>query len=162
MEACRMIFVRLAVQIIILTDCVPAIRAGIDSYFSAELAHRLTSGPRCASLLVVLTLALLSGAESLLSLQCSWTANPRSPALASHETPPSYWIIPLQFILTQRNIEGLHDVCHPKSASYGKHWRSDDIVRAFTPRDETVDIVLCWLIASSIREEMIALGRSKG
>jgi hypothetical protein len=106
LEACSMIFVRFAVQIIILTDCVPAIRAGIDSYFSAELAHRLTSGPRCASLLVVLTLALLSGAESLLSLQCSWTANPRSPALASHETPPSYWIIPLQFILTQRNIEG--------------------------------------------------------
>jgi hypothetical protein len=100
-----MIFVRFAVQIIILIDYVPAIRAGMDSYISAELAHCLTSGPRCASLLVVLTLALLSGAEPLLSLQCSWTTNPRSPALTSHETPPSYWIIPLQFSLMQRNIE---------------------------------------------------------
>jgi hypothetical protein len=35
MEACSMIFVRFAVQLILI-DCVPAIRAGIDSYFSAE------------------------------------------------------------------------------------------------------------------------------
>jgi hypothetical protein len=68
--------------------------------------------------------------------------------------------------LKQRNIEDvgrdLHDVPYPKSASCGKHWSSEDMVRRFAPSDETVDIVLGWLIASGIGEEGIALGRSKG
>ena len=54
MEACSTIFAQspnFAVQIILI-NCIPAIQAGINSYCTAQqLEHRLTSGPRCASVI---------------------------------------------------------------------------------------------------------------
>lgn len=124
---------------------------------------------RCSPLisLVAVSLALLSSAEPLLSpynvhekrtrLPPGWSLTRRHDATST---------IPLRFALKQKNIEDignyLHDVSHPKSPSYGKHWSAGDVARTFAPSDETVDSVRSWLIASGIGEERIELGRTKG
>ena len=117
--------------------------------------------------LIALTLALLSGAESLhspYSIHEKRTHIPSDWSLTRRHDATS--IIPLRFALKQRNIEDignyLYDVSHPKSPSYGKHWTAGDIARTFAPSDETVDAIRNWLIASGIGEERIVLTRTKG
>lgn len=117
--------------------------------------------------LVALILALPSAAEPSLSpyhvhekrahLPLDWTLTRRLDTTST---------IPLRFALKQRNIEYigdfLHDVSHPKSPSYGKHWTAGEIARAFAPTDGAVDAVSNWLVASGIKEERIAPSRTRG
>ena len=110
-----------------------------------------------STLLVVLTLAPLLGTKE----------NPLSPynvhEQCTHETLPSYLG---RSALKERNVEDierlLHDISHPKSASCGKHWSSDDVIRTVGPNDGTVDIVPGCLVVSGMGEEGIALGPSRG
>ena len=85
-------------------------------------------------------------------------------ALTRLDHPTS--ILPLRLTLKERDIEDVerhpYDVSHPRSASCGKHWSSEDVVRTIATSDETIDIVLDWLIASGIGGEGMALGRSRG
>ena len=124
---------------------------------------------RCSPLisLVALSLALLSGAEPLLSPYSVHEKRTHPPAgwsLTRRHDATS--IIPLRFALKQNHIQDigdyLYDVSHPKSPNYGNHWSAGDIARTFAPSDETIDTVRSWLVASGIGEERIAFGRSKG
>ena len=113
-----------------------------------------------STLLVVLTLAPLLGAKE----------NPLSSynihEQCTHETPHRIPVLPLRFALKERNVEDverhLHDISLPKSASRGKHWSSDDVIRTVAPSDGTVDIVPGCVTASSMGEEGIVLGPSRG
>ena len=75
-------------------------------------------------------------------------------ALTRLDHPTS--ILPLRLTLKERDIEDaerhLYDVSPPKSASWGKHWSSGD-VRTIATCDDTIYIVLDWLIASGIGGE---------
>lgn len=60
-------------------------------------------------------------------------------------------IIPMRIALKE-NTNALLDaeswltkISHPDSAHYGRHWRQDEVISAFQPADDTVQIVGQWL-----------------
>lgn len=55
----------------------------------------------------------------------------------------------------------LMDVAHPASPNYGQHWSSDEVIKAFSPSDETVDAVSGWLIESGISRERLTHSGNK-
>ncbi|EFX03902.1 protease s8 tripeptidyl peptidase [Grosmannia clavigera kw1407] len=56
----------------------------------------------------------------------------------------------------------LMDVSHPGSANYGKHWTTDEVIKAFQPTDVTVDSVMRWLVEESgIAKERITHSDNK-
>lgn len=53
------------------------------------------------------------------------------------------------------------EVAHPASPKYGQHWSSDEVIKAFSPSDDTVDSVAAWLIESGISRERITHSDNK-
>ena len=115
------------------------------------------------------TLALISFAALTLTLSPHRVHEKRPqvpPGWSGARRLDAAYPIPLRIALKQNNVENiamyLHDVSHPKSPNYGKHWTAGDIARTFEPADETIETVRSWLVASGIEEDRIVLGRTKG
>ncbi|KIK63943.1 hypothetical protein GYMLUDRAFT_40152 [Collybiopsis luxurians FD-317 M1] len=70
----------------------------------------------------------------------------------SRKHDPSAFI-PLRIGLKQANIhkldEYLHDVSHPNSPNFGKHWSAEQVAKTFAPSAETFETVYEWLTSSS-------------
>ena len=75
-------------------------------------------------------------------------------------------VIPVKIGLTQSNLhmldEWLHDVSHPSSPNYGKHWEPSKIAETFAPSHETVDAVTEWLANSGISSDRVSRSQSLG
>jgi len=116
---------------------------------------------------LVLSLGLLAAAEPALSpytLHEKRTHIPAGWTLKRRHDPSSS--LPLRFALSQRNIDDvgkyLMEVSHPESEKYGKHWSAGDVVRMFSPSDETIEAVRSWLLESGIESARIRLTPNKG
>lgn len=57
--------------------------------------------------------------------------------------------------------EWLMEVAHPASPNYGQHWSSDEVIKAFSPSDETIDSVAAWLVENGIPRERITHSDNK-
>ncbi|EGO00779.1 hypothetical protein SERLA73DRAFT_159455 [Serpula lacrymans var. lacrymans S7.3] len=94
--------------------------------------------------------------EKRTSLPMGWSHSRRHDSSAA---------LPLRFGLTQNNIadigEYLHDVSHPDSPNYGKHWTASQIAEAFAPSDETVSNVHSWLIDNGFDSSRIRVTPAK-
>lgn len=55
----------------------------------------------------------------------------------------------------------LMDVSHPKSARYGQHWTSEEVIRAFEPSKDSVNVVVEWLSSAGIAKERITHSDNK-
>ncbi|KIY49300.1 subtilisin-like protein [Fistulina hepatica ATCC 64428] len=70
-------------------------------------------------------------------------------------------VLPLRFGLHQSNLhlldEFLHDVAHPESPNYGKHWGPKDVADTFAPSPESVTAVVEWLLQSGFLREHIGV-----
>ncbi|KAH8891212.1 subtilisin-like protein [Thozetella sp. PMI_491] len=55
----------------------------------------------------------------------------------------------------------LMEVSHPDSSKYGQHWTAEEVIEAFRPSDDTVEIVATWLINSGISKERITHSDNK-
>ncbi|KAI0482591.1 subtilisin-like protein [Xylariaceae sp. FL0804] len=91
-----------------------------------------------------------------------------------HERHPPHWgrkwtkrerlqseaVLPMRIGLKQSNLEAGHeklmDLSDPKSANYGKHMSSEDVIDFFAPAQASVDAVLGWLTASGIAKDRLA------
>lgn len=79
----------------------------------------------------------------------------------------SHTILPIRIGLKahatalQSAEEWLMEVAHPASPKYGQHWSSDEVIKAFSPSDEIVDLVAAWLIQSGISRERITHSDNK-
>ncbi|KAJ4422609.1 hypothetical protein N0V82_002728 [Gnomoniopsis sp. IMI 355080] len=84
-----------------------------------------------------------------------------------NERMSSNAILPMRIGLKQHATalqsaeDWLMEVAHPASPKYGQHWSSDEVVKAFSPSDETVDSVASWLIESGISRERITHSDNK-
>ena len=74
--------------------------------------------------------------------------------------------IPLSFALVQSNVHNLdaylHDVAHPSSPNYGKHWSPNRIAESFRPAEETVDTVRALLQAEGVNPARVRLSKDGG
>ena len=50
----------------------------------------------------------------------------------------------------------------PQSPSFGKHWSFDEIVQAFEPSQETVNLTTQWLLESGINGQQIEQSLDRG
>lgn len=73
-------------------------------------------------------------------------------------------VLPLKIGLAQSNLdkgwEWLNDVSHPSSPNYSKHWTPEQVARAFSPSDESLDAVRSWLSSSGIASDRLTQSRS--
>ena len=76
------------------------------------------------------------------------------------------FILPLRIGLVQTNLdkvdEYLLSVSDPTSENYGKHWSAEKIANAFKPSNETVNVVLTWLVRAGISLPRIKTSQSLG
>lgn len=86
----------------------------------------------------------------------AWTRTRRLPPLAP---------LPLRIGLKQRNLDLLPDylmaVSDPESPSYGQHWTSEQVVKAFAPPDEASETVRRWLVAAGFEAGRISRSPNK-
>ncbi|KAK5130674.1 hypothetical protein LTR08_001835 [Meristemomyces frigidus] len=75
-------------------------------------------------------------------------------------------ILPMKVGLAQSNIdkggEWLHEVSHPTSEKYGKHWTAKEVAQAFAPSEDSIDAVKAWLASSGIAEHRVKQSQSLG
>jgi tripeptidyl-peptidase I len=73
--------------------------------------------------------------------------------------------LPVRIGLSQSNLhradEFIHDVSHPNSANYGKHWTPEQIAETFAPKQESVDAVMEWLEAEGIQPARVKLSKGR-
>lgn len=73
--------------------------------------------------------------------------------------------IPVRIGLTQQNLhraeEFVHNVAHPGSATYGRHWTPHEVVDMFKPSRESVAAVMQWLQSEGIDSNRVRLSVSK-
>ncbi|EMD37169.1 hypothetical protein CERSUDRAFT_115082 [Gelatoporia subvermispora B] len=129
------------------------------------LSHRLLTG---------LSLSLALAWLSLLA-----HSSPLSARGIPHETRrsvPHGWqpirraepstVVPLRIGLAQSNLHllesFLHDVSHPESPKYGKHWSAAEVAETFRPSAESVDTVRAWLADNGIVGHRVSLSNSGG
>lgn len=88
----------------------------------------------------------------------------RSSWLKSHRVHESS-TLPVRIGLTQQNLhraeEFIHDVSHPESPNYGKHWSAHQIIEMFKPAKDSIDAVMDWLAVEGIHPTRIRLSPSK-
>ncbi|KAF9243178.1 peptidase S8/S53 domain-containing protein [Melanogaster broomeanus] len=116
---------------------------------------------------VVLTLALSALAEPNLSPYQLHEKRAHIPAGWSHDRRHSSdALLPMRFALSQNNIDKigtyLMEVSHPASPSYGTHWSAGDILRNFSPSDETVTTVRVWLEENGFEASRIKVTPNRG
>ncbi|OIW31229.1 Pro-kumamolisin [Coniochaeta ligniaria NRRL 30616] len=74
-------------------------------------------------------------------------------------------ILPVRIGLTQKNLdraeEFIYGVSHPDSDSYGKHWSPEKVVDMFSPKQQSIDLVMEWLEAEGIQPGRAKLSSSK-
>lgn len=74
-------------------------------------------------------------------------------------------MLPMRVGLKQNNLdkaeEWLMEVSHPMSKKYGQHWTQDEVIAAFRPSEDTVDLVGEWLEASGIGKHRITHSDNK-
>ncbi|KAF8986151.1 peptidase S8/S53 domain-containing protein [Cyathus striatus] len=116
------------------------------------------------SLFVLLAVGLVAFAEPVphilherrSRIPSGWTALRRHERLAT---------LPLRFGLKQSNLdkldEFLHDIAHPESANYGKHWTAGEVASTFAPARESLDAVRGWLVTSGVPEDRVRTSSSK-
>ncbi|KAI9657739.1 MAG: hypothetical protein M1821_002915 [Bathelium mastoideum] len=72
-------------------------------------------------------------------------------------------VLPMKVGLKQSNLDRgydyLHDVSHPDSPNYGKHWSAKDVAEAFAPSEETIDAVKLWLAESGFDDTRVKLSQ---
>ncbi|TFK60883.1 subtilisin-like protein [Pluteus cervinus] len=105
------------------------------------------------------------------------SASPYLNNLSTHERRhhlPAGWMridqhnaskpLQLRIGLTQSNLskleELLHDVSHPDSTNYGKHWSPARIAKAFQPSKRSTDEVKLWLSQSGVDEGRVGISKS--
>ncbi|KAM0791633.1 hypothetical protein ACM66B_006071 [Microbotryomycetes sp. NB124-2] len=75
-------------------------------------------------------------------------------------SPSPDLLLPLRFGLTQQNLdridEVLHEVSHPDSSSYGKHWTVDQVRDFFAASDESASAVKAWLEEEGIYDAQLS------
>ncbi|KIJ66022.1 hypothetical protein HYDPIDRAFT_174767 [Hydnomerulius pinastri MD-312] len=116
---------------------------------------------------VVLALGLAVLAEPTLSPYQLHERRSLVPAGWSYDSKHSSdAVLPLRFALTQSNIDDigkyLTEVSHPKSPSYGSHWTAGEIIRKFSPSDETIDAVRAWLEENGFDKSRIKVTPNRG
>lgn len=76
------------------------------------------------------------------------------------------FILPIRIALVQTNLdkaeEYLLSVSDPSSENYGKHWSAEKIANTFKPSNETVNVVLSWLVRAGISLQRIKTSQSLG
>ncbi|KIH89246.1 protease s8 tripeptidyl peptidase [Sporothrix brasiliensis 5110] len=75
-------------------------------------------------------------------------------------------ILPVRIGLTQRNLhraeEFIHDVSHPDSPNYGRHWTQEEVADMFAPPQEAIDAVTAWVASETgLLRDAIALSRGR-
>ncbi|KAH6660863.1 peptidase S8/S53 domain-containing protein [Truncatella angustata] len=89
--------------------------------------------------------------------ETEWIKRDRVPLAHSFE---------MRIGLTQQNLHHgydlLMDVADPNSTNYGKHWSSEDIVKMFSPSNETIQMTKDWVTATGIEAKRIAHTASGG
>lgn len=117
---------------------------------------------------------LFSGivALALASLAASARIPARRVVHESRRAPAASWtpvrraepdaVLPLAIALAQPNLDlldaYLHDIAHPESTNYGKHWAPAAVVDAFRPSAAAVEVVRGWLVDdASIEPSRIVL-----
>ena len=74
-------------------------------------------------------------------------------------------VFPMRIGLKQSNLDKaddfIHDISDPHSPNYGKHWSSEDVIRAFQPSDDTVTQVRQWLVDHRIADARITHSDNK-
>ena len=75
-------------------------------------------------------------------------------------------ILPVRIGLAQNNLDKAHeylmDVSHPHSPNYGKHWTSEQVIKAFKPSEDSVETVHKWLLDSGLENNTITHTDNKG
>ncbi|KAF2664742.1 subtilisin-like protein [Microthyrium microscopicum] len=89
---------------------------------------------------------------------------------------PSKWVkrdrihrdhpLPVRIGLVQNNLENgyqyVMSVSDPQSPDYGKYWTPDQVHKAFSPSQESVDEVKAWLNRSGIATSRVVHSENKG
>ena len=74
-------------------------------------------------------------------------------------------VLPVRVGLAQSNLDKAHDhlmdVSDPTSPNYGKHWTSEQVIKAFQPSSETVQTVHQWLVDAGIPAHTITHSDNK-
>lgn len=74
-------------------------------------------------------------------------------------------MLPVRIGLAQQNLhraeEFIHEVAHPSSPDYGKHWSPEKIIEMFKPKKESVDAVMEWLEHEGIHPSRVKMSASK-
>jgi tripeptidyl-peptidase-1 len=85
--------------------------------------------------------------------------------LVKRERFPQAQRLPMRVGLKQNNLDHaeqyLMEVSHPLSEKYGQHWTQEEIVEAFRPSQESVDLVASWLEESGIGKHRISHSDNK-
>ncbi|KAJ8501884.1 hypothetical protein ONZ45_g11978 [Pleurotus djamor] len=75
-------------------------------------------------------------------------------------------VVPLRIALKQRGLEDLPlhllAVSDPSSPNYGQHWTAQRVVDAFSPSQESIDVVKKWLVDSGFDPRRIGLRVNRG
>lgn len=116
---------------------------------------------------VLLSLGLVVSSDPIVSRRILHERRSHIPSgwnLARKHDAPA--VVPLRFALAQSNLEDLeeylHDVSHPSSPNYGKHWSAGKVASTFAPSRQSVDAVRNWLLESGIESHRIKLSASGG
>ena len=80
--------------------------------------------------------------------------------------PDPNQLLPLKVARTQQNLHQLEElllsVSDPESASYGQHLSPEDVIKKFSPSDDTIDLVTGWLVESGFDRSRIKLSPNRG
>lgn len=74
-------------------------------------------------------------------------------------------VIPVRIGLAQQNLDRAEDfigeVSSPDSPNYGQHWSPEKIIDMFSPKQESVDLVMEWLESEGIHPSRTKLSTAK-
>jgi tripeptidyl-peptidase-1 len=74
-------------------------------------------------------------------------------------------VLPMRIGLRQSNLdkaeEWLMEVSRPRSSKYGQYWTQEDVLKAFQPAQDSVDLVGQWLETAGIAKNRITHSENK-
>ncbi|KAH7904514.1 peptidase S8/S53 domain-containing protein [Hygrophoropsis aurantiaca] len=96
--------------------------------------------------------------EEHLDIPSGWTRARKLPS-----TSPIRLRIALAPSVTMDEMNSyLHDVSHPDSPNYGKHWTPEQVAAKFAAKNDTITAVHNWLVDSGIAPDRVKLSPSNG
>ncbi len=74
-------------------------------------------------------------------------------------------MMPMRIGLKQFNLEAGHDrlmeLSDKNSPNYGKHMTPEEVIEFFAPPQDTVDVIIDWIVAGGIARERIGHSTNK-